>query len=83
MFSKRSESRAATVMGVIYNEFEMNGKRDETTPAARDPLRGEGQANGWAMESGTVDGATSAKSKAGIWHLGEDGRVHLHFPLRS
>jgi hypothetical protein len=45
MFSKRSESREATVMGVIYNEFEMNGKKDETTPAARDPLRGEGQAN--------------------------------------
>jgi hypothetical protein len=33
----------------------------------------------WPMDSGTVDGATSARSKAGIWHLGEDGRVHLHF----
>jgi hypothetical protein len=33
----------------------------------------------WAMESGTVDGATSARSKAVIWHLGEGGRVHLQF----
>ena len=23
----------------------------------------------WAMDSGTVDGATSARSKASIWHL--------------